>query len=287
MRTTFLRLVLLIGFVAATSLSLAGHSSAQRGRQRGWGRRSRDPSGRNGVPNWENDKLFKEDVFTFVRLRFSSYGRWGWSTDYPDSDLNFSYRLQQLTSLKVDPNGKILDITDPDLFNYPFCYMCEPGHLVLSKDEQEALRRYLLNGGFLMCDDYWGDEQWDSFADAIGQVFPDRPIIDLPLDHPIFHCVFDLKEKPQVPNVGDAVNGRGMGPGGTNITWEWRFPGSEEVHYRALLDDNERIMAIFCHNTDLGDGWEREGANEWFFHEYSEKKAYPMGINIVFWAMTH
>lgn len=291
------RSAMLVCFGATMMFAMAGHPSpmepvatnaeAQQW-QRGWSRRSRrggDP--RNGVPTWENDRSFKQDVFTFCRLRFDSRSRWGWQTDYPDSDLNFSYRLQQLTSLKVDPDGAILDITDPELFNYPFVYMCEPGGLVLSEAEQTALRRYLLNGGFLMADDFWGEWQWESFEAAIMEVFPDRKPVELPITHPIFSTVYPLTEKPQVPNVGDGVAGRGMGPGGTHISWEHREYGSKEVHYKGLFDDNDRLMAIFCHNTDLGDGWEREGLNEWYFHEYSEKKAYPMGINIVVYAMTH
>ena len=106
---------------------------------------------RNGVPDWKIDKEFGHDVFTFVRVRYASWnGRHGkWSTDYPDSDLNFSYRLQQLTSLQVDPNGKILELSDKELFNYPFLYMIEPGHIEFRDDEIKALRKYLLNGGFL------------------------------------------------------------------------------------------------------------------------------------------
>ena len=111
------------------------------------------PPHRNGVPDWEISKQFKHDVFTFVRLRYNSWrGRSRWATDYPDSDLNFSYRLQQLTSLKVDPDGLILDITDPELFQHPFLYMIEPGSLTFADQEVVALRRYLLNGGFLMID---------------------------------------------------------------------------------------------------------------------------------------
>ena len=103
----------------------------------------------------------------------------------------------------------------------------------------------------------------------------------MPIQHPIFHCVFDLKEKPQVPAIDIALAGRAQG-----ITWE-RGPDTRQVHFRALFDDRDRMMAIICHNTDLGDGWEREGENHWFFQEFSEKKAYPMGINILFYAMTH
>ena len=97
---------------------------------------------RRGVPNWEVDRDFKKDVFTFVRVRYSSYGRsaWKWRTDFPDSDLNFSFRLQQLTSLKVNPDGKVLDLTDEKLFDYPFLYMIEPGEPYFEEEEVAALR---------------------------------------------------------------------------------------------------------------------------------------------------
>src|SRR5436190_19708008 len=151
---------LLLWTVTVVVLLIAAAAVAQY--RRGYGRR--DMSGgsvdRGGVPEWKNDERFKNDVFTFVRVRYSDgYGRrggWGgygggkWATDYPDSDLNFSFRLQQLTSLEVDPNGKILELTDPTLFDYPWLYMIEPGNMYLEEAEVLALRKYLLNGGFLM-----------------------------------------------------------------------------------------------------------------------------------------
>lgn len=242
---------------------------------------------RHGVPEWENSPMFKTDVFTFVRIKYSSgrgSGYWGrrgkWAIDYPESDLNFSFRLQEMTSLKVDPNGKILELTDPELFHHPFVYLIEPGELRFSESEVLSLRKYLLGGGFMMVDDFWGEREWINFYREIKRVFPDREPQELPLSHPIFNCVFPLDEKPQIPNVGLGMESRYHG-----ITWEqW---DAKEVHYKGIFDDNNRLMAVICHNTDLGDGWEWEGYNEYFFREFSEKKAYPLGINIVVYALTH
>jgi hypothetical protein len=240
---------------------------------------------RSGVPEWEVDTEFEKDVFTFVRIRYDSYyGGYhrggGWATDAPASDMNFSFRLQQLTSLKVNPDPKVITLTDPDLYRYPFIYIVEPGALMFSQAEVKALRRYLDNGGFLMVDDFWGEEEWYNFYTEIRRVFPDREPKELPFEHPIFHCVYDLKKKPQIPSINHAWGGRHSGR-----TWE--RPDAETPHYRAIFDDNGRMVVIICHNTDLGDGWEREGEDPWYFREFSEKYAYPLGINIVTYAMTH
>ena len=276
-------------FVPAIVVVLvAGMALAQyRSRRGGGGYRSSRTQDitvdRNGVPTWEVDTNFKSDVFTFVRVAYGSNG-WrggGWRTDYPDSDLNFSFRLQQLTSLKVEPNPIYLTLTDEQLFDYPFIYMIEPGDLWFEEAEVEALRRYLLNGGFMMVDDFWGDREWENFYEQIKRVFPDREPEELDISHPIFNNVYKLKEKPQIPSINHAMANRG-----TNITWE-RGADTEEVHYKGIFDDNRRMMVVICHNTDLGDGWEREGEDEYYFKEFAEKKSYPMGINIIFYAMTH
>lgn len=245
-----------------------------------------DYGARAGVPKWTLDEELPNDVFTFARIRYSSYGgrgwgrRGGWATDYPDADLNFSYRLQEMTSMKVHPDGIILDLTSPDLPNYPFIYIIEPGDLYFSDAEIFALRSYLLNGGFLMVDDFWGEYEWENFYGQMKKVFPDREPVELSIEHPIFNIVFPIKEKPQIPNVGTGTTSQYDG-----ITWE--RSDARTPHYRGLFDDNDRLMAVICHNTDLGDGWEREGENEYYFKEFSEKSAYPLGINIVFYALTH
>jgi Domain of unknown function (DUF4159) len=245
-----------------------------------------DETDRGGVPTWESEAKFIHDTFTFVRIRYDSNGYrggGGWATDFRDADLNFSLRLQQLTSLKVNPDPIILELTDPRLFDYPFIYIIEPGALTFNEDEVKALRRYCLNGGFLMVDDFWGEYEYQNFRHEILQVFPDRDPQEVPLEHEIFHCVYDLKEKPQLPAKDRALQGRSSG-----VTWEYRSESDTSIpSYRAIYDDDGRIMVFICHNTDLGDGWEREGEDKWYFEEFSVKKAYPLGINIVTYAMTH
>lgn len=244
-----------------------------------------DETDRGGVPTWESESRFVHDTFTFVRIRYDSHGYrgGGWATDFRDADLNFSLRLQQLTSLKVNPDPIILELTDPRLFDYPFIYIIEPGALTFNADEIKALRRYCLNGGFLMVDDFWGENEYQNFRYEIMQVFPDREPQEVPLEHEIFHCVYDLKEKPQLPAKDRALQGRSSG-----VTWEYRPESDTSIpSYRAIYDDAGRIMVFICHNTDLGDGWEREGEDKWYFEEFSVKKAYPLGINIVTYAMTH
>jgi hypothetical protein len=284
------RTVVLRGVMCMAVVLLCGLVAAQWRGGRRFNRGEGDPFNgrvpdRQGVPEWKNDPEFARDVFTFVRVRYNSqYGGWrgggGWATDWPASDLNLSFRLQQLTSLKVDPEPRHLALTDPELFDYPFIYLIEPGALVFEEAEVEALRRYLTNGGFLMVDDFWGEDEWANFHEQIRRVFPDRQPLELPLEHPIFHCVYDLKVKPQIPSIGHAMGGRNEGR-----TWE-RYD-AQEPHYKAIFDDKGRMMVIICHNTDLGDGWEREGEDPWYFREFAEKYSYPLGINIITYAMTH
>jgi hypothetical protein len=251
-------------------------------------------TGGEGTPNWTNSEPFQKDAFTFVRVKYVVDGRynWGhtrpderWMIDFPEADLNLSYRLQQLTSLKVDPNTRTVELTEKELYDYPFIYIVEPGRGTgFSDAEVTLLRNYLLNGGFLMFDDFWGKREWDAFYQEIKRVFPDREPEDIPLEHPIFHCVFDLKAKPQVP--GEPHWDEFVRSGYVK-TWERDDPTCQDVHYRGIFDDKRRLMVMICHNTDLGDGWEREGYNEGYFHQFSEKAAYPLGINIIYYAMTH
>jgi hypothetical protein len=257
---------------------------------RGGGRRITAPEpgqpvDRGGIPTWPVDPHFRKDLFTFARVKYrSTYERQSlaWYTDYPDADLNLSFRLQQYSSIKVDPEPKVVELTDPALFDYPWLFMSGVGNIVIDDGEAAALRRYLLNGGFLMVDDFWGEREWESFAAAMGKVFPGRAIEDVPRSHRIFHCLFDIPdERPlQTTNVNFARRYRSTGR-----TWERE--DAKEAHYRAVYDDRRRMMVFICHNTDTGDGWEEEGTDAWYFQEFSENKCYPLAFNVVFYSMTH
>ena len=270
-----------------TLLLAAGIASAQR-----WGRRgdmddvrtAREvPSGSTGTPTWEYPEAFKTDVFTFARIRYER-GGWGrgggWATDLPDSDLNLSWRLQQMTSMKVDPDARILRPTDPELADYPFIYIAEPGALSFTDEEVVAMRKYLENGGFLLLDDFWGEDEWANCEEVIKQVLPHKTFSEIPLTHPLYRSVFTIKEKAQVPNIGLGAASEFGGP-----TNEREDAG--EVHHRGIFDDKGRPMVIALHNTDNGDGWEREGESAFYFKQFSERTAYPLAINIIFYVMTH
>jgi len=247
---------------------------------------------------WTNAPGFEPDVFTFARVIFQSdpssgWGRGrrlGWWVDYPDADLNLSYRLQQLTSIRTDPDARVLKLTDPALFDYPLLYLEHAGYMRLSEEEVVALRRYLASGGAVFVNDFWSAREWDGFADQIELAVPNRNWTELSTEHPVFNCVFDLRRpmhELRVPTMQfwnqdfDAVDPDSL------PHRVFRGEGSEEMHVRALFDDKGRIMILAIHNSDVSDGWEREQENEDYFTHYSEKIAYPLGINIIFYLMTH
>lgn len=251
---------------------------------RGRGRRGAPAFDRGSIPEWELSPAFSEDCFTFARLKYRSTmdrTSYSWWTDYPDADLNFSWRLHELTAARVHPSGRVVELMSDDLFNYPMVFMSGPPAVILDEEEVRQLRKYTGGGGFIMVDDFWGEAHWEHFyEEVVKRVFPGREPRELPLEHPIFNCVFKLESKPQIPNVGFAVANKGTG-----VTWE--VPDGRTPHYRGVFDDKGRMMMLICHNTDLGDGWEEEGTDPWFFTEFSEKKAYPLGINVLFYVMTH
>jgi hypothetical protein len=245
------------------------------------------------LPVWTNPPGFSQDVFVFTRIIFKSQPggpSWlGWINDYPDADLNLSARLQQLTSLRTDPDCRVLKLTDPALADYPFIFMSHPERMELRDQEVAALRNYLANGGALLVDDFWGDRSWSHFQDAMKRVLPSRTWSELSIEHPLFHCVFDLKgpmNNLQVPTL--QLWRRGYDPADSgSFPSAFRGPGSRQMHVRAWFDDQQRIQVLALHNSDTGDGWEREGEDELYFHQFSENRAYPLAVNAVFYFMTH
>ena len=202
--------------------------------------------------------------------------------DYPDADLNLSYRLQQLTSIPTDPDARVLKLSDPNLFHYPLLYIEHAGYMQLSDEETLTLRNYLLNGGALLVNDFWGIAEWDGFAGEIKKVLPDNNWVDLTTDHPVFNCVYDLRgpmNNLQVPTI--QFWNRSFDPANPQAPQQtiFRGEGSEQMHVRAVFDDRQRMMILAIHNSDVSDGWEREQENETYFNQYSERVAYPLGVN--------
>lgn len=250
---------------------------AQRG-GRGW-RRSSIPD-RSEFPTWENTPGFEQDVFTFARIRYTPHYFRGWDADYPDADWNLSLRLQQLTSLKVNPNPVVIELTDPTLPDYPFIFLSAPYSVIFTEPEAVALRQHLLRGGFLMVDEFWGTIQWAHFYRQMKRVLPECEPKPLSIEHEIFHIVYDFKELPQATAIHFWQQGYTYHPVvGTEL--------DHAPHFFGLFDKAGRMMVLLCHNNDLCDGWEREGEDKEFFERFSVKCSYPMGVNIITYAMTH
>lgn len=239
-------------------------------------------------------------LFTFVRVEYDSEGGYGeayydydgrfwlrWQTDYPEAEQNFLYRIGQLTTIKVNPEPISLRLTDSRIYDFPFLYMCDVGWQRLTRAEARALRRYLLRGGFLWVDDFWGNAEWRNFERNMRDVFPEYDWRPIPNTHPILNIVFPLDQCPQVPakifwdswrETFDHPDVHRQPAGGTR--------GVRTVNFRGLFDKSGRLMAVATHNTDIGDGWERETEHEEFFAEFSVK-SFAMGINILTYALTH
>jgi hypothetical protein len=211
----------------------------------------------------------------------------GWSVDYPRADINLSIRLSELTKTTVgfnapdDPNHVVIRLTDPTLFQCPFIMMTEVGAAFIADDEAEALRNYLLKGGFLWADDFWGEYAWQAWEEQFRKVLPaaQYPLKDLPFDHPLYHSIFDINGGvPQIASIG-----YWLGSGGDTSE---RGLDSKTPHARAAVDASGRIMALMTHNTDLGDSWEEEASNRQYFYEFSTK-GYAFGVDAVVYSMTH
>jgi len=201
---------------------------------------------------------------------------WGWATDYPGADCKFMGGVQRLTGIRVHPHPNVITIMDDELFKFPYVYAVEVGGMYLSDEEAARLREYLLRGGFLHVDDFWGYRpEAQNFEEQIRKVFPDRPLELLPLNHEIFHTVFDIDEVIQIPNMGNGCSG---GP-----TWERADMTAPGIY--GISDDRGRVMVVVTHNSDLGDAWEYMDL-PCYPAKYSGQ-AYRLGINFMIYAMTH
>src|SRR5262245_21792785 len=271
------RTIRLAAAFALLSIVFASVLFAQRGRAPGY-----------GLPVATHDSF--DGAFHFCRVAFRSLqggDGGGWSTDYRDADLNLSTRLSELTKTPVSfdertkqPNHLIVQLTQPELFQCPFIMMFEVGNFYIDEVEAKNLRDYLLKGGFLWVDDFWGSRAWTNWESQIRKVFPSgtHPIHDLPIDHPLFHQVHSISKIPQIPSIDHWLSTGG----GTSE----RFADSATPHVRAILDERDRIMVLMTHNTDFGDAFEREGVNHQYFLTFSVD-GYAFGINALIYSMTH
>ncbi|MBM87538.1 MAG: transmembrane prediction [Gammaproteobacteria bacterium] len=217
--------------------------------------------------------------FAFVRIQYDSYydGGWyggPWATDFPASDENFLRGVARLTNVRVTSKPIILRFDSEEIFDYPFLYALEMGRnggLSLSPKETENLREYLLRGGFLLIDDFWGQRQWDAFYADFSRIFPDRQIVELKSNHEIFHTFYDIDGPQMIPGRGGR---QGFGQAGMNV-----------ASNHAILDDDGRVMVLINWNSDMGDGWEHT-YDRWYPTEYANS-AYQLGINYLIYSLTH
>lgn len=236
---------------------------------------SRAPGGAGALQSLDYDEAGE---FNFVRVQFDSYyggrGYGPWSIDFPDADMNFLRGVSRLTNIRVMSDPIVLRLDNEEIFDYPFLYMLEVGQgggITLSPAEQENLREYLLRGGFLLIDDFWGQREWDNFAAAFSQVFPDREIIELHADHEIFHVYYDIDGPKMIPALYRSD--------------EQGEQGIDYASNHAILDDDGRVMVLINWNSDMGDGWEHT-----YHPAYPTRyanNAYRLGINYLMYSLTH
>jgi hypothetical protein len=218
-------------------------------------------------------------AFYFTRGMYSDgrrgwFGRGGsWSTDYPKADLQFLTVLRRLTNLDAYNSEHAMRLDDPELRRYPFLYILEVGRISLSSAEVTGLRDYMLSGGFVFVDDFWGDDEWYVFEQQMREVLPDHSIVEMSLDHPIFKVFYEIRELQQMP----AINA-------------WRSGQRTECYgceyaVRGIFDDDGRLMMLINWNTDNGDAW--EWAEQPDIPLKFTTYAYQLGVNAIVYAMSH
>ena len=255
-----------------------------------WAQRFRVMEG-PGMPLRFPPHNFSDGGFTTCKWVYTSNRReangFGWSTDYPFSGLNLMLRSSELTKTRIskdkhgDANYWTVRLTDEALFECPLLLGSDVGTVGLAPIEVTRLREYLLKGGFLWVDDFWGTSAWERWTSEIGRVLPstDYPIKDVSLGDPLLRSLFTVTRVPQITNIQFWRNSRGEN------TSE-RGMDSIEPHLRAIRDEHGRIMVLMTHNTDVADSWEREGEDPGFFYQFSPN-GYALGVDVLLHAMTH
>lgn len=217
--------------------------------------------------------------FARARLKCPDIGRWGrrglnWTIDYPRSDRHLMAGVRRLTRIHTRSVEQVVEVDDPDeIYNWPFLYAVEVGHWNLSDEQCKKLRDFLLHGGFLMVDDFHGTREWEVFMAGLERIFPDRPVVDLKNDDAIFHVLYDLDERFQVPGAQYLYSGSMYEQDGYEAKW------------RGVYDDKGRVMVAICHNMDLGDAW--EWSDDPRYPEKWASLAYRIAVNYTIYAMTH
>jgi len=215
--------------------------------------------------------------FHFVRVAYSDVGfgrRQAWLTDWPQAEQHLTGGLRRLSRIDVADDNRYLAIMDDNLYEYPWLYAVEVGYWSLGDAEAARLRDYLLRGGFLVVDDFHGTAEWASFMQSMSKVFPDRSVVDIPLDDPVFHVVHDLEDRVQIPSIGVLYRG--------GVTYE---RDGVQPHWRGIYDDEGRLMVVINFNMDLGDAWEHADTPEYAL-QYTTL-AYKYAVNYIVYAMTH
>ena len=237
-------------------------------------------------PSTLPDRDFAFCKLMYDSVRYEELGM-GWATDYPYAGINLMTRYSELTTARVsldsrrEPNHWVVRVMDDELFNCPFTMAADVGTIGLSPEEVEQLRAYLLKGGFLWVDDFWGSRAWQHWTSEIGKVLPPGryPVIDVPLEHPVFRAFTHVTSVPQITAI---QFWRGVG----GRTTSERGADSAVPHFRAIADESGRFLVVMTHNTDIADAWEREADDPRFFSRFSPD-GYGLGINVLLHVMTH
>lgn len=226
---------------------------------------------------WTRARLRYPDIYGYPQLMLQlDDGRpypGYWTMDYPRSDRHLLEGVRRLTRIDTRSVEQVVSFGEDDMYNYPMMYAVEVGHWRLTDANAKQLREYLDRGGFLMVDDFHGTNEWRIFMQSMSKVFPDRPIVTIPDNDPIFHVLYDLDERFQVPGAQVFQSHRTYEQDGYDAEW------------KAIYDDKGRVQVAICHNMDLGDAWEHSDEAE--YKEKWASLAYRIAMNYFIYDLTH